>query len=271
MLLKEDYTKDEVQDIFEDMLWQFTDFEDDIEFDRNSINPTLGWLSSNNRKTLGRCHWDGWEYNILLNPNMLKFQEDGINTIKNTIAHELCHTLPGCMNHGKNFHARADQIGFLMGYVIDTHADTDSSAYFRKYLPNANYKTVCRDCGQEVMKAHMCDEIANPARYRCGKCSGKIDSYKLNKQTGEYDLVKTADDELEYKYKYICPDCGWEGRQKTRNKKFKWNETLLQSGHWLACPKCDSHDVYILDNGKEIHKKEYTSSYTFTDDDEEYA
>ena len=95
MLLKEDYTKDEVQDIFEDMLWQFTDFEDDIEFDRNSINPTLGWLSSNNRKTLGRCHWDGWEYNILLNPNMLKFQEDGINTIKNTIAHELCHTLPG--------------------------------------------------------------------------------------------------------------------------------------------------------------------------------
>lgn len=270
MLLNEEYTQQEVQEIFEDMLWQFADYEYELDFDRNSINPKLGWLSKHNRKTLGRCHYDGYEYDILLNPNMLNFEENGINTIKNTLAHELCHTLPGCMNHGKNFHDKAKMINDLMGYIIDTKADVDSSSYFRKYLPNPNYKTVCGNCGYTTPRPHICNEVRNPGAYICYKCGSQaISSYKLNKQTGEYELFKGPEDELEYKYKYICPDCGWKGNRKTRNKKFKWHETLLQSGHWLACPKCGSHDVYILDDGEEIHTKKFPSSYSFIDDDEE--
>lgn len=268
MILNEEYSQDEVQDIFEDMLWQFEDFEYDLDYTRTDINPKLGWLSKHNRKTLGRCHWDGYEYDIMLNPNMLNFEQDGIRTIKNTLAHELCHTLPGCMNHGREFHAKAKLINQLMGYIIDTKADVDSSAYFRKYLPDANYKTVCDNCGQEVLKAHLCDEIKNPGRYRCGKCGAKISSYKLDKATGEYELFKGPEDELDYKYRYICPDCGWDSPRKTRNKTFSWHEELLNAGRTLTCPKCKSDNVYIVDNGKEIHCKEHWfSRYHFDDDD----
>lgn len=265
MILNEEYTQEEVQDIFEDMLWQFEDFEYDLDYTRTDINPKLGWLSKHNRKTLGMCHWDGYEYDIMLNPNMLNFEQDGIRTIKNTLAHELCRTLPGCMNHGREFHEKAKLINQLMGYVIDTKADVDSSEYFRKYLPDANYKTVCSNCGQEVLKAHLCDEIKNPGRYRCGKCGAKVSSYKLDKATGKYELFKGPEDELDYKYRYICPDCGWNSPRKTRNKTFSWHEELLNAGKTLTCPKCKSDNVYIIDNGKEIHSKEFDSTYYFDD------
>lgn len=270
MILNEEYTQEEVQDIFEDMLWQFEDFEYDLEYRRADINPKLGWLGKNNRKTLGMCHWDGYEYDIKLNPNMLNFEQDGIRTIKNTLAHELCHTLPGCMNHGKEFHAKAKLINQLMGYIIDTKADIDSSEYFRKYLPDANYKTVCDNCGYTTPRPHLCNEVKNPGTYICRKCGKRktIYSYKLNKQTGEYELFRSPNDELDYKYKYVCPDCGWEGNRKTRNRTFAWHEELLNAGRTLTCPRCKSDKVYIVDNGKEIHCREHWSSkYHFDDDD----
>ena len=56
----------------------------------------------------------------------MSFTEDGEKIIRETIAHELCHTLSGYMNHGRTFHDKAAKIMNLMGYHIDTKADIDS-------------------------------------------------------------------------------------------------------------------------------------------------
>ena len=252
VILFEDYTEEEIYDIFDDMLYQFDDFEDDIPFDRYEVSSILGWLAKHNRKTLGRCTYDGGRYRISLNPNMLKFGEDGHQIIKNTIAHELCHTLPGCMNHGPEFHKYAKLIGDLMGYKIDTKADVDASGYFRQYLPQANYMLKCNSCGNEIPKSGICDAVTNPSRYTCGRCKGTLDSYKLNKQTGEYEVYKTHEDKPEYKYKLICPDCGWEWSFKTRNSKFAKYVKSLRYGDELGCPKCGKLNLYALDNGKKV-------------------
>lgn len=256
MILTEEYTKEDIEDIFEDMKYQFADFEDDIPFDIYDVSSILKWLAPHNRKTLGRCTYQGGRYYISLNPNLLKFGDDGYNVIKDVIAHELCHTLPGCFNHGSEFHKYARLIGQLMGYKIDTKADVDASGYFRKYLPDANYKLICNKCGNEISKSHMCDAVTNPSRYKCAKCGGTLDSYKLNKFSNEYELYKTHEDEPEYKYSIICPDCDWKMNNKTRNASFSKYVNALNHGNSLVCPRCGKHNLYAIDNGKEVHVDE---------------
>ena len=253
MILIEEYTKEDIEDIFEDMKYQFADFEDDIPFDIYDVSSILKWLAPHNRKTLGRCTYQGGRYYISLNPNLLKFGDDGYKVIKDVIAHELCHTLPECFNHGPEFHKYARLIEQLMGYKIDTKADVDASGYFRKYLPDANYKLICNKCGNEIPKSHMCDAVTNPSRYKCAKCGGTLDSYKLNKTAGDYELYKTHENEPEYKYGLVCPDCGWNWKFKTRNKNFSRYVRALENGDLLGCPKCHKENLYALDNGREVH------------------
>ena len=256
MLLTEDYSKEEIEDIFDDMKCQFADFEDDIPFDIYDVSSILRWLAPHNRKTLGRCTYQGGRYYISLNPNLLKFGNDGYNIIKDVIAHELCHTLPGCLNHGPEFHKYARLIGQLMGYKIDTKADVDASNYFGKYLPDANYRLICNKCGNEIPKSNMCDAVKNPSRYKCSKCGGTLDSYKLNKFSNEYELYKTHEEAPEYKYSIICPDCDWRMNNKTRNASFSKYVNALNHGDSLVCPRCGKHDLYAIDNGKEVHSDE---------------
>lgn len=87
------------------MYAEFYQYKDELGFDDYYVSKIVGWLNSNNRKTLGRCTERNGRFTIQLNPNLLKFEEDGEKIIHETIAHELCHTLPGCMNHGREFHA----------------------------------------------------------------------------------------------------------------------------------------------------------------------
>ena len=283
MVLLEDYTKEDCQKIFTDMLDQFSDsWEMDDIFDRSSIDPKLHWLNSNNRKVLGLCRKirtgrkyngvtdemeDVFRYEIYLNPNCMKFDENAIKIIKETLAHEICHTMPDCMNHGIQFHANGKRIFDEFGYKIDTRADVDASNYFRSVLPDHPYKLQCADCGKEYYQDRLSDSIKNPGAYHCGRCSGNLDSYKLNKQTGEYELYKAHDAERDYKYFAACPysECDFIQGFKTRNKKFTDLIYLLNRGIPLKCPKCKRDGIYVSDNGKLISADTDIDSYSVGD------
>ena len=253
MYLTEEFSKNECEEIFLDMIDEFDYYNEEIDFYSADISKKLDWLASRNRQTLGRCTYmpDGY-FHIKLNPNMLRFQDDGLTIIKNVIAHELCHTLPGCMNHGPRFHKYVAKIKQLMGYVIDTKADEDSSGYFNKYLPQSNYMIKCDDCGNEIFKNTMCDPIKNPGRYKCNLCRGDVSSYILNKNTGEYELYRSPQDTLDYKYEIICPDCGWKQSFKTRSAKFHKFIDFLKYDV-LCCPQCGEIDVYVKDDNRNFY------------------
>lgn len=250
--LIEQYTPYQVQQIFKSMLKEFDKYGDELDFDSYYVENSINWLAKNNRRTLGRCKYENDVYRIFLNPNMLNFEDDGEKVIRNTLAHELCHTLPGCMNHGPKFHKNAAKIKQLMGYTIDTKADEDSSAYFDRYLPQANYMIKCDYCGNEIYKNTIGDAIKNPGGYKCSLCHSPVSSYILNKSTGEYELYKSAQDELDYKYELICPDCGWRQHFKTRSAKFhKFIDYLKYDA--LGCPKCGELDVYAKDDKRNFY------------------
>jgi predicted SprT family Zn-dependent metalloprotease len=260
VILKEEFTKQRCQDIFKDMLEEF-DYSSCLygAFDKDAIEPRLTYLNSNNRKVLGRCRrerdhskWLGYKYTIMLNPNCLKFGDEGESVIRNTLAHELCHTLPDCMNHGPNFMEWAGIIGRNMGYVIDKTADVDGSKYFEKYIPMYPYMLRCRDCDKEFYHAKQSDSVKNPGRYKCN-CGGVVDSYILNDQTDGYDLFRSADGELDYPICAKCSNCDFFKPFKTRNREYKMLLKALDNGDSLGCPRCGKETVYLVDNGVEYH------------------
>jgi predicted SprT family Zn-dependent metalloprotease len=269
MILLEDFTKSQCQDIFEDMLLEFEECWDlDELFDVSKIDKTLHWLNSNNRKALGVCKkylkrkynslTDEMEtynyYEIYLNPNCLKFEKDAVKIIKETIAHELCHTMPDCMNHGFQFHKNGNLIYKVLGYKIDTTADVDASRYFSSLLPQHQYYLQCDGCDGKFYQDRLSDPVKNPGRYRCTKCGHNLNSYKLNKTTGEYELYKTYEDEPDYKYYAKCAqaDCDFFQGFKTKSKQFNYLKNSLERGNSLICPKCGRESIYLYDDGELI-------------------
>ena len=204
--LIEQYSKQDIQNIFSDMFDEFMIYSDDLDFGTWTIvKPQVTWLRPNATRALGKCKKVGAEvhdgklmpvFEIALNPLMLEYENANEKFIRDTIAHEFCHSLPGCFNHGQKFHDKAKLIHDLMGYSIDTKADIESSTYFNKILNSmpSPYKVVCDNCGAETSFPKLTDKIKKSYQNQCGHC-GKpyLVSYKLNKKNGEYEELESRE------------------------------------------------------------------------------
>ena len=189
--IHEDLSKSDLDNIFKKVYNKFVEHSDVLEFPTESVSDVPQLFKRKSAKSLGRCIRMGGSYTIELNPIMLQFNDDGINVIEDVVAHELLHTLPGCYNHGTEFHKKAQLIKRLMGYEIDTLADENASEYFTKYLlaTKPNYKIVCDKCGREIPFERLNNYIKYPKDYM-DKCGGTFTSYKLNNVTGDYEEYK---------------------------------------------------------------------------------
>lgn len=198
-ILTEAFTKEQVQKLFDEVYQDFTDYSEELDFCADCrIDPVVKWTRTNATRKLGHCKWlrtdssmgqEIREFEIALNPILLQFEDSDERMIKDTIAHELCHTLPGCLNHGNEFHRKAGIIKNLLGYTIDTRADEETSKAASKVLfDNAPYKVICQNCGNEIRVLRLNDMAKQCYSYRCKKCGEPYQIlYKLNKKTGEYE------------------------------------------------------------------------------------
>jgi len=101
-----------------------------------------------------------------------------IESLENTIIHEILHTCPGCQNHGPEWKRRAAKVKKELGYDIkrcDSEFDKgiNSSVVSDYYKPK--YIVKCTGCGREVSKQRMCSMIKTPQYWRCGVCGGKFE------------------------------------------------------------------------------------------------
>lgn len=197
--LVEQYTKDDIDRMYKEVYDEFTDYSEDLDFCINAVvEYDVQWMRGGATKALGKCERTGVTYGggreiehfvVKINPFLLNNEDTNDKVIKDVIAHELCHTLPGCLNHGKEFHAKAKLIGDLLGYHIDTRADAEASNYFRQsqVSGDAPYKVVCEYCGAEQKYPRLNDKIKKAYQYKCAKC-GKpyLIAYKFDKRKGEY-------------------------------------------------------------------------------------
>ena len=115
----------------------------------------------NNRKNsrvLGMCTYIGTlhgipRYKITINKAYL--QNSDPQSVHDTIAHEVLHSIPGCMNHGKKWSYYARQ--FMTALPQFNISRCTNNEGFNNYLKKAmetqaKYTIICKKCGARFYK-----------------------------------------------------------------------------------------------------------------------
>ncbi|MDD3337231.1 MAG: SprT-like domain-containing protein [Lachnospiraceae bacterium] len=126
---------------------------------------------SNALTRLGTCTKDRrtGRYQITISRLIL----DDSAAMKNTMMHELIHTLPGCMNHGKTFLRYAQIVNHRYGYSVSRTANLSecaSAELHKEQIRRANYHFICQCCGTEIFRQRSSNFTRHPERYRCSNC-----------------------------------------------------------------------------------------------------
>ena len=143
-------------------------------------------LSSSFATCIRRTNWlnGSYEYEIEINKSLIEMYLNKTiseKVVKDTIVHELLHTIKGCMNHGKLWKTYAKIVNSVYGYNIQRCSSykemgiTDSNLL--DTLKNTRYKLECKQCGQVISRNRMCDVIRYYDRYKC-RCGGKFKRIK---------------------------------------------------------------------------------------------
>ncbi len=136
------------------------------------INPRL-------RRALGRARRIG-ENTFIVELSKDTMQVGGTYA-KQVLHHEILHTMPGCMNHGKKWQAWAHRINRELGYDISrctSGKEVIEPLGKEKYMERYKYRLKCTRGGNEIYRMKASNVVQNPDRYRC-KCGGHLVSETL--------------------------------------------------------------------------------------------
>jgi len=144
--------------------------QEGIPASENITGPTINCRA---RSRFGRCRKTAAGYEIEISRSLLECSDRQIETV---LYHELLHTCPKCMNHGKLWKYYAARLNEKYGCSI-----TVSTSYEKMGLENpgsrenVKYLVVCSQCGQTYPRKRRCKLVDDVDRYRCGKCGGKLE------------------------------------------------------------------------------------------------
>lgn len=135
-------------------------------------------------KRLGQCRFLGTysgRRSFELNFNKHYFQIGDPKNIHNTIMHEVCHSVPGCMNHTTGgWKDVIEKVNAKWDYTISrTTSDQQYTAMLENRVsqkaPSLQYEVYC-SCCKKVVKTYKrrCNTVdgisRNPSNWRCGGC-----------------------------------------------------------------------------------------------------
>lgn len=133
------------------------------------IKPSVKLTS--NKTTLGTCNKlnnSDFDFEIRITKYIANEQ-----ALKNTIAHEILHSVKGCFNHQKKWKAMAEKVNSKYGYNITRLGDNSEANVKPKYI------VVCKNCGLEYKyfkKGKVIKYLeANSKNIKCGKCRGELE------------------------------------------------------------------------------------------------
>ena len=148
----------------------------------NNISFTV---NSRAKSRWGRCNKNrGGRYVIEINSELLN-ECNSLRGLKETILHEMIHTVSGCMNHGDKWKRLADKVNRRYGYAIKRTNSPEDKGLCDEAIRERNetrqqkldamptYRVVCEQCGHEYIRHKMSKLITDTEHYRCA-CNGKL-------------------------------------------------------------------------------------------------
>lgn len=116
---------------------------------------------------------DGFHINI---SSVLLRDDVSDEAAKDTIMHEILHTVDGCLNHKYKWKAMADKVNKAYGYNIKRCTSSKEkgidSSIIEKPTYNKIYFVKCEKCGAEIIRHRKSDLIKYPHHYIHKDCGG---------------------------------------------------------------------------------------------------
>lgn len=96
---------------------------------------------------------------------------------KNTIMHELIHTVSGCHGHTGSWKEIAEKVNRrLPQYMIKRTTSSAEKGIDETSNERTNrYAVRCVHCGHEYTREKMTKVIKYPESYRCSRCNGRLE------------------------------------------------------------------------------------------------
>lgn len=125
----------------------------------------------------GQCKKVGFGlFDISISHSLLNDDAD-VQSAKNTIVHELLHTVPGCFGHKGKWKMLSEYVNLkLPQYTIKRVTSFEEKGLEREIKePIYRYMLRCKKCGQEIKRQKKSKVILQYKKYRCAKCGGKLE------------------------------------------------------------------------------------------------
>lgn len=161
---------------------------DEIHMDYGKITEVTVNTRAKHRWGQCKCKVIGFKYNgepiyeYSINISSLLLNERvPIESLQNTIIHEILHTCPGCANHGYEWKRRAAIVKRELGYDIkrcSSFEERGVDASLIEEYKAPKYVVRCKKCGRNVGRTKMCGIIKHPELWRCGVCDGEFERVK---------------------------------------------------------------------------------------------
>ena len=137
----------------------------------------VNWtVNTRAKKRLGACKKIGFRlFEISISGFLLEDNADTV-ILKNTIVHELLHTVKGCFSHKDKWKQLAQFVNSSLPYYnIKRTTDLNGLGLDSIKEPNFKYVLRCKKCGCEIKRQRQSKAVKNYKYYRCGKCGGELE------------------------------------------------------------------------------------------------
>jgi len=141
----------------------------------DSINPYVK-INTRAKGRFGMCKKNTKAFNTF-NIEIASFMDQAsIKDIKETLAHEVLHTCPNCLNHQLQWKSYANKMNSAYGYNINRTSSYESLgvANIAIIMQDTNkYTIICKSCNHKSYRNRVSNIIKHPERYKC-KCGGSL-------------------------------------------------------------------------------------------------
>lgn len=148
----------------------------------------ISYTVNSRARRWGQCAKENGLYSINISKTLLDERNDEKGLL-NTLLHELLHTCPGCMNHGKDWKWYAEIVRRETGIDIQRLSSPDMKGVEVDLRPvhshEKKYFIQCDKCGHIFQREKKSKVVQNVANYRC-RCGG--------------DLILLSDDEIDHAF-----------------------------------------------------------------------
>ncbi len=147
---------------------------DDISIEYGNV---ISWdVNTRAKSRWGQCRRVGRRvFKINISSELLD-EKNPVESLEDTILHELLHTVEGCHGHKGKWKDVAELVNRSYGYNIKRSSTAEEKGVKYTQEPVMSYRYICKceKCGQTIHRQRKSKFVKRLSMYKCGICGGEF-------------------------------------------------------------------------------------------------